>query len=52
MRLAGVEARLLLWEGLWHVFEWYPNLPEAATSLRAIARFLGAYLNAYLPDLT
>ena len=40
LRQAGVDAHLHLWEGLWHVFEWYPDLPEAAQSLDEVAAFL------------
>lgn len=40
MRLAGVEATLHLWEGLWHVFQYYGDLPEAHASLDEIAGFL------------
>jgi acetyl esterase/lipase len=40
MRRAGVDARLHVWEGMWHVFEWYPDLPEARQSLDEIADFL------------
>ena len=43
MRLAGVDARLHVWEGLWHVFEWYPDIPEAELSLDEIAAFLRRY---------
>jgi acetyl esterase/lipase len=41
MRLAGVEARLHVWEAMWHVFEWYLELPEAQRSLDEIADFIG-----------
>ena len=40
MRQAGVDVRLHVWEGMWHVFEWYSDLPEAQTSLDEIAAFL------------
>jgi acetyl esterase/lipase len=40
MRLAGVDVRLHLWEGMWHVFEYYPELPEARKSMREVAAFL------------
>jgi len=33
LRAAGVVVELTVAEGLWHVFEWYPELPEAAASL-------------------
>ncbi len=34
------EAHLRVWPGLWHVFEYYPDIPEAARSLNEIATFL------------
>lgn len=42
LRTAGVETDLRVWDGLWHVFEFYDELPEAAQSLREIAKFLSA----------
>lgn len=38
---AGVDVRLNLWEGMWHVFEAYP-VPEADESLKEVAAFLRA----------
>ena len=46
LRQAGIDAHLHLWEGLWHVFEWYPDLPEAARSLDEVAAFLQRHLDA------
>ncbi len=43
MRLAGADARLHVWEGMWHSFEWYFDLPEAQDSLDEIADFIGAH---------
>ena len=40
MREAGVDVDLRIWEGLWHVFEFYDEIPEAALSLRQIGEFL------------
>jgi acetyl esterase/lipase len=40
---AGVEVRLNLWEGMWHVFEAFP-IPEADESLGEVAGFLGTQL--------
>jgi acetyl esterase/lipase len=42
---AGMDADLRVWDGLWHVFEFYDELPEAAASLREIAEFLDNCLN-------
>ncbi len=44
MRLAGVEVSLHVWEGMWHVFEWYPRIPEGRQSLADIADFLARHL--------
>merc|ERR1712061_153636 len=37
LRAGGATVDLRVAEGLWHVFEWYPDLPEAAASLHGIA---------------
>ena len=37
---AGVEVECRVWDGLWHVFEYYDEYPEAAESLREISSFL------------
>lgn len=36
----GCEVDLRITEGLWHVFEWYPQCPEAVESLMEIINFL------------
>ena len=36
----GVVVDLHVWEGLWHVFEWYEGLPEARQSIARIADHL------------
>jgi epsilon-lactone hydrolase len=40
MRAAGIDCELRVWEGMWHVFEYYTELPEAHASLSEIARFI------------
>ena len=40
LREAGAHTHLRVWEGMWHVFEFYPDLPEAEASLSEIATFL------------
>lgn len=40
MRRAGVDVDCRVWDGLWHVFEFYDAYPEADESLREIADFL------------
>ena len=42
MREAGAEIDLRVWEGMWHVFEFYPELPEAKASVAELADFLNA----------
>jgi epsilon-lactone hydrolase len=45
LRAAGVKVDLHVWEGMWHVFEYYPELPEAEASIRNIAAFLSDHLD-------
>jgi monoterpene epsilon-lactone hydrolase len=40
LRDSGVRVDLQVWEGLWHVFEWYEDLPEAQQSIHHIADHL------------
>ena len=42
LRSAGVECDLRVWEGLWHVFEFYP-IPEAEQSISEVAEFINAH---------
>lgn len=46
LRDNGARSELRVWEGMWHVFEYYPDLPEADASLREIARFLQDHLTS------
>ncbi|MFO1169507.1 MAG: alpha/beta hydrolase [Hyphomicrobiaceae bacterium] len=46
LRAAGVAAELRVWEGMWHVFEYYPELPEAEASLNELGAFLKRHLQA------
>lgn len=39
LRWSGAGSTLRVWEGMWHVFEYYP-VPEADASLAEIAAFL------------
>ena len=39
---ASVDVDTRVWNGLWHVFEYYDEYPESAESLREIAEFLNA----------
>ncbi len=43
MRIAGVDCDLRVWEGMWHVFEFYP-IPEADRSIVEIADFIRTHL--------
>jgi epsilon-lactone hydrolase len=43
MRQGGVDVSLHVWEGMWHVFEFYPDLPEARESLDEVADFLNRH---------
>lgn len=43
MRLDGVEVTLRIWEGMWHVFEFYRDLPEARASMAEIAAWVRAW---------
>ena len=42
LRDAQVECDLRVWEGLWHVFEFYP-IPEAERSIAEIAGFVSTH---------
>lgn len=42
MRAAGIDVELRVWEGMWHVFEFYAELPESDQSLAEIAHFITA----------
>jgi len=44
MRQAGIAAELRVWEGLWHVFEYYPEIPEGRLSLDEVAAFIDRHL--------
>ncbi len=43
LRDSGVECDLRVWEGLWHVFEFYDEIPEAEQSIRDMADFILAH---------
>jgi len=43
---AGVEARLYVFDGLWHAFQIFPELPESRQVYRIIARFFDRSLIA------
>ena len=41
---AGVETRLFIFDGLWHAFHIYPDLPESQHVYRIMARFFDRHL--------
>lgn len=45
MRRVGVDVTFRVWEGMWHVFEFYRELPEARASLDEISDFVQAALS-------
>lgn len=44
LETVGVPVELSVWPDLWHVFEFYDEVPEAEQSLQAIAAFLARHL--------
>ena len=46
MSAAGQDVQLSVYDGLWHVFEFYDELPEADASLKAGGAFLRAHLRS------
>ena len=45
MELDGVDVTLRVWEGMWHVFEFYRELPEARASMAEVCEFVRAALS-------
>ena len=41
-RKKGIAVDLQISQGLWHVYEWYPHLPEASMSLHHISSYLNS----------
>src|SRR6056297_2154203 len=46
LRAAGADVDLRIWDGLWHVFEFYDELPEAAESLAQAGAFLDRHFTS------
>ena len=44
MKKDKVAVEISMWEGMWHVFEAVPNLPEADEAIAEAAEFMGRYL--------
>lgn len=45
LRKTGGQCDLHIWEGMWHVFEYYP-IPEAEQSLREVSEFIVSHCQA------
>ena len=45
MRSDGVDVTLRIWEGMWHVFEFYRELPEARASMAEVCEWIRTRLN-------
>lgn len=45
LKRAGAPVTLNVWEGMWHDFEFYPDIPEGHESLAEMAGFLAAWLD-------
>lgn len=43
-RAAGVEVELQLWDGMIHVFQMFPEIPQAAEAIASISAFLRRHL--------
>ena len=41
----GVDVTLRIWEGMWHVFEFYRELPEARASMTEVCEWISSRLN-------
>lgn len=44
-RHQGVDVDLDVWDGMWHVFQATPGLPEGATAIDAAGRFFARHLS-------
>ena len=51
LRDASVGCTIRIWDNLWHVFEYYDELPESKASLEEIAQFLSAHLHSDSPSV-
>ena len=50
IRAAGGDARLEVWEGMWHVFQVFaPFVPEAQISINGIGKFIQDSIQGNLP---
>jgi len=44
MGQANVDVTLRVWEGMWHVFEFYREFPEARESMREVSEFVRRFV--------
>ena len=44
-RAAGVDAELQVWDGMIHVFQMFPEIPQAQQAIAAVATFLRRHLH-------
>jgi acetyl esterase/lipase len=44
-RTAGVETELQVWDGMIHVFQMFPEIPQAREAIAAVAAFLRRHLH-------
>jgi acetyl esterase/lipase len=48
-RAAGVDVTLKIWDGMWHVFQGFGGVPEAAQSMAEIGAFMKAHFGKVHP---
>ena len=51
-RAAGVDASLGVFEGMWHVFQAFPGLPESRAALREIGAFIRRHTSGAIESRT
>ncbi len=44
MAASGVDVTVHMWKGMWHVFEYYPEIVEAGRSIELIAEFVRSHM--------
>jgi monoterpene epsilon-lactone hydrolase len=44
LQASGISVEMIVWRGMWHVFEFYDEVPEAEQSLKRIASFISQRL--------
>ena len=46
---AGADAELVVFDGMWHAFFVFPDLPESQEAYEVITRFFDRHLGATSP---